>query len=32
MMHLRALFEDLLEVREERPQDELPRTAEGGRR
>lgn len=33
MVHLRALFEDLLEVREELPpEDETPRWAEGGRR
>jgi hypothetical protein len=33
MVHLRALFEDLLEVRDEAPRDEdTPRRAEGGRR
>jgi len=33
MVHLRALFEDLLEVRDEiPPEDETPRRAEGGRR
>ncbi len=33
MVHLRALFEDLLEVRDEiPPEDETPRWAEGGRR
>ena len=33
MVHLRALFEDLLEIRDEiPPEDETPRWAEGGRR